>query len=187
MFLRRVLPFSSNKDCLIIWIAKRMAQRTQRSMLIKTEHEHKLKCTVDSCKSATRQVQKMEFTSVNAHIQCLHRTSLCNEQFLLVRSMAARPGFDPLQEKRTFLLAYASIQSPIERVPGVVTPGVKGGRGVILTIHLNVVSRSRTNMATPLSDECLHGVQRNSSYFQTFATTTTTPTYRQSWLLWRIF
>lgn len=129
----------------------------------------------------------MEFTSVNAHIQCLHRTSLCNEQFLLVRSMAGRPGFDPLQGKRTFLLAYASIQSPIEMVPGVVTLGVKGGRGVILTIHLNVVSRSRMNMATPLSDECLHGVQRNSSYFQTFATTTTTATYRQSWILWRIF
>jgi hypothetical protein len=49
--------------------------------------------------------------------------------------------FDRRQGKRIFLLAPASrpalgpTQPPIQWVPGVLSPGVKCGRGVTLTTH----------------------------------------------------
>lgn len=55
-------------------------KKTRRFTFIQTEYKHKFKCTVDSCESATHQVQKMSFTSADADTQCMHRMSLCNEQ-----------------------------------------------------------------------------------------------------------
>jgi hypothetical protein len=60
---------------------------------------------------------------------------------------ARRSGFDPLEGQRIFLLVPASIsalgptQPPIQWVPGVLSPGVKRGRGVMLTTHPHIVPR----------------------------------------------
>jgi hypothetical protein len=57
-----------------------------------------------------------------------------------------RPGFDPRQEQRIFLLdsvskpALGPTQPPVQWVPGVLSPGVKRGRVVMLTTH-HLVSR----------------------------------------------
>jgi hypothetical protein len=59
-----------------------------------------------------------------------------------------RLGFDPRQEQRIFPLASVSRQAlgptqpPVQWLPGVLSPGVKRGRGVTLTTHLHLVPRS---------------------------------------------
>jgi len=61
---------------------------------------------------------------------------------------AGRPGFDPRRGQRIFPLASVSrpalgpIQPPVQWVPGVLSPGVKRGRGVTLTTHPHLVPRS---------------------------------------------
>jgi hypothetical protein len=65
-------------------------------------------------------------------------------------------GFDPQQGQRIFLLAsksrpiLGSIQPPIQWVPGVISPGIKPGRGVTLTTHHHLATRSRTRSYTSL-------------------------------------
>jgi hypothetical protein len=60
-----------------------------------------------------------------------------------------RSRFDPQQGHRIFLLAPASrpalgpTQPHIQWVPGVLSPGVKRGRGVTLTTHPHLVPRLR--------------------------------------------
>jgi hypothetical protein len=62
-----------------------------------------------------------------------------------------RPSFDPWQRQRIFPLASASrpalrpTQPTIQWVPGVLSPGVKRGRGVTLTTHSHLVPRLRMN------------------------------------------
>jgi hypothetical protein len=60
-----------------------------------------------------------------------------------------RPGFDPRQTLMIFPLTSASrpalrtTQPPVQWVPGALSPGVKRGRGVILTTHPLLVPRIR--------------------------------------------
>jgi hypothetical protein len=69
-----------------------------------------------------------------------------------------RPGFDPQQRQRIFLLASASrpalgiTQPPVQWVPGVLSPGAKRGRDVIVTTHSHLVpklSMSRSYTSSP--------------------------------------
>jgi hypothetical protein len=59
-----------------------------------------------------------------------------------------RTGFDPRRGQRIFPLSSVSrpalgpTQPPVQWVPGVLSPGVKCGRGVTLTTHLHLVPRS---------------------------------------------
>jgi hypothetical protein len=59
-----------------------------------------------------------------------------------------RSGFDPRQRQRIFPLASVSrpalgpTQTPVQWVTGVLSPGVKRGRGVTLTTHPHLVPRS---------------------------------------------
>jgi hypothetical protein len=76
-----------------------------------------------------------------------------------------RPGFDPRQRHRIFPLTSASrpalghTQPPVQWVPGAVCPGVKRGRGVMLTTHPLLVPRLRKRGAVPpLPPRALHGV-----------------------------
>jgi hypothetical protein len=71
-----------------------------------------------------------------------------------------RLGFDPRQRQRIFLLVPGSrldlgpTQSPMQWVPGVLSPGVKRGRGVMLTTHRHLVPRlimSRSYTSSPPS------------------------------------
>jgi hypothetical protein len=67
-----------------------------------------------------------------------------------------RPGFDPRQRQRIFLLAPASrlalgpTQPPVQWMPEVLFPGVKRGRGVMLTTHPHLVPRLRMSRSSPL-------------------------------------
>jgi hypothetical protein len=60
-----------------------------------------------------------------------------------------RSGFDSRQGQRIFPLSFVSrsalrpAQPPVPRVTGVISAGVKRGRGVTLTTHLHLVPRSR--------------------------------------------
>jgi len=50
-------------------------------------------------------------------------------------------------------------QSPVQWVPGVLSPGVKRGRGVMLTTHTHLVLRSRMSRSyTSSPPKRLHGV-----------------------------
>jgi hypothetical protein len=66
-----------------------------------------------------------------------------------IRLRTGRPGFDPRQRQRIFPLTYASrpalgpTHPPIQWVPGALSPGVKRGRDVKLTIHPLLVPRLR--------------------------------------------
>jgi hypothetical protein len=78
---------------------------------------------------------------------------------------AGRSGFDSRQGQRIFLLASASrpalgpTQPPIQWVPGVLSPGIKRGRGVTLTTHLHIVPRlSISRSCTSSPPMCLHGM-----------------------------
>jgi hypothetical protein len=57
-------------------------------------------------------------------------------------------GFDPRQGQRIFPLssvfrpALGPTQPPLQWVPGVLSPGVKRGRGVMLTTHPHLLPRS---------------------------------------------
>jgi hypothetical protein len=67
-----------------------------------------------------------------------------------------RAGFVPRQRQSIFPLASVSrsalspTQSPIRWVPGVLSPGVKRGRGVRLTTQPHLVPRSRMSSIPPL-------------------------------------
>jgi hypothetical protein len=60
-----------------------------------------------------------------------------------------RSGFDPRQRQRTLPLTSASrptlgtTQPPVQWVPGALSPGVKSGRGVMLTIYPLLMPRLR--------------------------------------------
>jgi hypothetical protein len=64
-----------------------------------------------------------------------------------------RLGFDPRKRQRIFPLTSASrpalapTQPPIQWVPGAHSPGVKRGRGVMLTIHPLLVPRLRKSVS----------------------------------------
>jgi hypothetical protein len=84
-----------------------------------------------------------------------------------------RSGFDPRQGQRIFLLAPASrpvlgpTRPPVQWVPGVLSRGVKRGRGVTLTTHPHLVPRSRMSRsyASP-SPKRFYGVERDSFTLQ---------------------
>jgi hypothetical protein len=76
-----------------------------------------------------------------------------------------RSRFDPQQGKRNFLLAPVSrpalgpTQPPIQWVLGVLSPGVKHGRGVTLTTHPHLVPRlSMSRSYTSSPPMRLHGM-----------------------------
>jgi hypothetical protein len=58
-----------------------------------------------------------------------------------------RKKFDPRQRRKhfssVFKPALGPTQSPVQWVPGVISPGLKRGRGVTLTTHPHLVPRSR--------------------------------------------
>jgi hypothetical protein len=76
-----------------------------------------------------------------------------------------RSGFDPRQGQRIFPLASVSrpalgpTQPPVKWVPGVLSPGLKRGRGVTLTTHPHLVLRSSMSRRyISSSPKRLHGV-----------------------------
>jgi hypothetical protein len=76
-----------------------------------------------------------------------------------------RSRFDPRQGQRIFPLASVSrpalgpTQPPVQWVPGVLSPGVKRGRGVMLTTHPHLVPRSWMSRSyTSSPPKRLHGV-----------------------------
>jgi hypothetical protein len=68
-----------------------------------------------------------------------------------------RSRFGPRQRQRIFPVASVSrlaqrpTQPPAQWVPGVLSPGVKSGRGVTLTTHPHLVPRSRMSRSYTFS------------------------------------
>jgi hypothetical protein len=68
-----------------------------------------------------------------------------------------RSGFDPRRGQRSFPLSSVSrpalgpTQPPVQWVPGVLSPGVKRGRGVTLTTHPHLMPRSWMSRTLPPS------------------------------------
>jgi hypothetical protein len=59
----------------------------------------------------------------------------------------------------TFYLILGPTQPPNQWVPGVLSPGVKRGRGVMLTTHPHLVRRlSMSRSYTSSPPMCLHGM-----------------------------
>jgi hypothetical protein len=76
-----------------------------------------------------------------------------------------RSRFDPRRGQRILPVAPVSrpalgpTQPPVQWVPGVLSPGVKRGRGVTLTTHPHLVRRSRMSRSyTSSPPKRLHGV-----------------------------
>jgi hypothetical protein len=76
-----------------------------------------------------------------------------------------RSGFDPRHRQKIFPLTSVSrpalkpTQPPVQWVPGVLSPGLKRGRGVTLIIHPHLVPRSRMSRSYSSSPpKRLHGV-----------------------------
>jgi hypothetical protein len=74
-------------------------------------------------------------------------------------------GSIPEQRQKIFLLASASrpamrpTHPPVQRVPGVLSPGVKRGRGVMLTTNPHLVPRLRMSRSYTSSPPMrIHGV-----------------------------
>jgi hypothetical protein len=112
-------------------------------------------------------------TETRRKILCLCRRSKPNcparSQTLYCLSWTIGQSRFDLRQGQIFLLAPAfrlalgPTQHPIQWVPGVLSPGVKRGRGVTLTTHPHLVPRlrmSRSYTSSPLM--CLHGVWRDS-------------------------
>jgi hypothetical protein len=105
------------------------------------------------------------------HVDTIHSTlqrhSTSDQLFLFVVPVGSsqRSGFDSRQGQRIFPLASVSrpalgpTQPPVQWVPGVLSPGVKRGRGVTLTIYSPLVPRSRMSRSyTSYPPKRFHGV-----------------------------
>jgi hypothetical protein len=91
---------------------------------------------------------------------------------ILMLTLSLRPGFDPRQRQRGFLPVSGSrpalgpTQPPVQCVPGVVSPGVKRGRGVMLTTNPYLVPRlSMSRSYTSSHPMCPQGMQWDSFAF----------------------
>jgi hypothetical protein len=82
---------------------------------------------------------------------CVFKTD--PEQGSWVSAVSERQRFDHRQRQRTFPQVSASrpvlgpTDLPLQWVPGVLSPGVKGGRSVTLTTHFQLVPRLRMSGA----------------------------------------
>jgi hypothetical protein len=96
-----------------------------------------------------RLIVKFPTTLPTASETFLSRICTLCEPGSSVSIVTGRPGFDPRQGQRIFPLTSASrpalgpTQPPVQWVPGALSPGVKRGRGVMLTTHPLLVPRSR--------------------------------------------
>jgi hypothetical protein len=82
-------------------------------------------------------------------------------EYLATDWATGQSGFDPRQRQRTFppssvtRPALGPPQHPVRCIPGVISPGVKRGRGVTLTTHPHLVLRSRMSRSyTSFSPAC---------------------------------
>jgi hypothetical protein len=94
----------------------------------------------------------------------LSKCSFKSQTCLTTGWTTGRSVFDPRQGQRIFLLASVSrpalgpTQAPVQWVPGVLSPGVKRGRGVMLTTHPHLVPRSWMSRSYISPPKRLNGV-----------------------------
>jgi hypothetical protein len=100
-----------------------------------------------TCKILPRDAVKILFIIYSRKLTHMSRVT---QYSIWIR--AGRPGYRssiPDIGERTFFLAsvfgqaQGPTQPPVHWVPGVLSPGLKRGRGVTLTTHLHLVPRSR--------------------------------------------
>jgi hypothetical protein len=84
-------------------------------------------------------------------VVCISHSYLTRVAGVAQSVRTGQPGFDPRQRQRIFPLPSASrpalgpTQPPVQWVLGVLSPGVKRGRGVMLTTHPILVPRLRNS------------------------------------------
>jgi hypothetical protein len=122
--------------------------------------------TCDKCRNWHKRI-KIVFLIISAKVSYFNEpsnsVSIMSSYGLDDRAIEVR---SPAEEKR-YLLPLSSVsrpalgptQPPVQWVPGVLSPGLKSGRGVTLTTHPHLVPRSRMSwnyMSSPPTR--LHGV-----------------------------
>jgi hypothetical protein len=90
----------------------------------------------------------LNLPEANSILICLWYNERSRDSSGSIVSDYGRSGFDPRRGQRIFPLVSVSrpalgpTQPPVQWVQGVLSPGVKRGRGVMLTTHPHLVPRS---------------------------------------------
>jgi hypothetical protein len=111
--------------------------------------------------SPCRKTVKIKAVGVNAVCILCYSDNIVSDYGLDDRAIEVRSptGAEDFSSSPASRPALGPTQPPIQWVPGVLSPGVKRGRGVTLTTRPHLVPRLRTSRSyTSSPPMCLHGV-----------------------------
>jgi hypothetical protein len=145
---------TGNGDNLIVILHSQETLHASRTPASYRKTEITSMIIVFKCSDDTDRILMVSnFVLDSVHFKNYSSCRVPKDRMLWIFNNTCTTSFDPQQRQRIFLLAPASrpalgpTQPPIQWVPGVLSPGVKGGRGVTLTTHPHLVPR--LSMSSP--------------------------------------